>query len=64
MTYDRKVIRMDENQWKKDIMALYAAAERRAWTINGTSYVVTREEEMDAGLEGLQRGILWVDGED
>ncbi|CAE7180150.1 hypothetical protein PTNB73_03703 [Pyrenophora teres f. teres] len=30
MTYDRKVIRMNETMWKEDIQALYDAAEKRA----------------------------------
>jgi hypothetical protein len=30
MTYDRKLIRMNETQWKEDVAALYDAAARRA----------------------------------
>jgi hypothetical protein len=29
LTYDRRIIRMNENQWRKDIQALYDAAEDR-----------------------------------
>jgi hypothetical protein len=30
MTYDRRVIRMNETQWKEDVAALYKAAAKRA----------------------------------
>jgi hypothetical protein len=63
MTYDRKIIRMDEKKWKEDLMALYAAAEARA-SLNGTSFVVMRDEEMDGKLEGLQKGMLWENDEE
>jgi hypothetical protein len=63
MTYDRKIIRMDEKKWKEEITALYAAAEARA-SLNGTSYVVMRDEEMDSKMEGLQKGMLWENDEE
>lgn len=30
MTYDRRILRVDEKQWKEDIQALYDAANARA----------------------------------
>lgn len=29
LTYDRRILRLDEKQWKEDIQALYDAAEKR-----------------------------------
>jgi len=51
MSYDRRIIRMDEEQWKEDVEALYEAAADRAEddkqraTMNGR------------GLEGMQIGM-------
>jgi hypothetical protein len=39
MTYDRRVIRMDEEMWKRDVGALYESAKRRA-SGNGTAAVM------------------------
>lgn len=30
MTYDRRILRVDETQWKKDIQALYEAGKAKA----------------------------------
>jgi hypothetical protein len=46
MTYDRKIIRMNETMWKQDIQALYDAAEKRA---NNATMVIRHAE-----MEGLQ----------
>jgi beta-galactosidase/beta-glucuronidase len=48
MTYDRKVIRMNETMWRKDIKALYDTAAKRA----NESMVIA-----DAGLNGAQYGL-------
>lgn len=42
LTYDRRVNRMDQNQWKKDIQALYDTAAARS---NGT-IVMPKEDRM------------------
>ena len=46
MTYDRRVVRMDIEQWKNDVGALYEAAGKRGGSGNGsgngTFYVVDR----------------------
>ncbi|KAL1792442.1 hypothetical protein ACET3X_008949 [Alternaria dauci] len=44
MTYDRKIIRMNETMWKQDIQALYEAAERRA----NNATMVIRAADMEA----------------
>lgn len=49
MTYDRKIIRMNETMWKQDIQALYDAAERRA---NNATMVIRATD-----MEGLQYGM-------
>ncbi|USP78982.1 glycoside hydrolase family 2 protein [Curvularia clavata] len=50
MTYDRKVIRMNETMWKEDIQALYDAAAKRG---NNSSMVIR-----DSGMESMQHGIF------
>ncbi|KAF2267189.1 putative hydrolase [Lojkania enalia] len=45
LTYDRRINRMDKDQWKRDIQALYDTAERR--TMNATARIMSREEAMD-----------------
>lgn len=52
MTYDRRVIRMDEKQWKADVAALYDAAADRA--ANSSQSVI----KSDRGLEEMQIGML------
>jgi len=42
MTYDRKVIRMNETMWREDIQALYDAAEKRA----NNATILIRDSEM------------------
>ncbi|KAI4613533.1 uncharacterized protein J4E87_009834 [Alternaria ethzedia] len=49
MTYDRKVVRMNETMWKQDIQALYDAAEKRA---NNATMVIR-----DVSSGGLQYGM-------
>jgi hypothetical protein len=44
MTYDRKVIRMNETQWKADVQALYDAAEKKA--VNGSSWAIVGQRQM------------------
>lgn len=50
MTYDRKVIRMNETMWRQDIQALYDAAAKRG---NDSSMVIR-----DTGVAGMQHGIF------
>ncbi|EUC44022.1 glycoside hydrolase family 2 protein [Bipolaris oryzae ATCC 44560] len=50
MTYDRKVIRMNETMWRQDIQALYDAAAKRG---NESSMVIR-----DTGVAGMQHGIF------
>jgi hypothetical protein len=52
MTYDRRVSRLDEVQWKKDVAALYEAAARRS-SGNATEYVAV----VDRSLDGKQVGM-------
>lgn len=53
LTYDRRVLRCDVPQWKSDIVALYAAAERRA----GNATVRTVESRgLGAGAGGSGDG--------
>lgn len=42
LTYDRRVNRMDKEQWKKDIQGLYDAAKKRAG--NATMAMMARGE--------------------
>jgi len=51
MTYDRKIIRMNETQWKADVNALYDAAARRAANATQSVYMEGRS------LNGLQFGL-------
>ena len=51
MSYDRRIIRMNETLWKQDVTALYKAAARRA--NNATERVIMA----DRSLEGLQIGM-------
>jgi hypothetical protein len=50
MTYDRKVIRMNETMWRQDIQALYDAAAKRG---NNSSMVIR-----DTGMDSVQHGIF------
>jgi hypothetical protein len=53
ISYDRRVVRMNETQWKEDVAALYAAAARRGSEMNATDYVVIANKgvgEMKMGL--------------
>jgi hypothetical protein len=52
MTYDRRIIRLNETQWKQDVTALYKAAARRA-SGNATEYVAI----VDSNLDGRQIGM-------
>jgi hypothetical protein len=52
MTYDRRIIRMNETQWKEDVTALYAAAARRA---SGDAKVFVAMS--DRSLDGMQVGM-------
>ncbi|KAF2832406.1 glycoside hydrolase [Ophiobolus disseminans] len=52
MTYDRRVIRMDEAQWKADVFALYETAAKRA------AHASQNVGMGDQSLEGLQIGML------
>lgn len=52
MTYDRKVVRMNETMWREDIRALYEAAEKRG--ANASAAMVIR----DVGVGALQHGIF------
>lgn len=51
ITYDRRINRMNETQWKEDVTALYEAAARRA--ANATQSVYMDGES----LEGTQVGM-------
>lgn len=42
LTYDRRVNRMDKEQWRKDIQALYAAAASRKGSTNSSMQLVSR----------------------
>ena len=53
MTYDRRIIRMNETLWKQDVTALYEAAARRANVGNATQYAAV----VDRSLEGVQLGM-------
>jgi hypothetical protein len=52
MTYDRRIIRLNETQWKQDVTALYEAAARRV-SGNATEYVAI----VDRNLDGRQVGM-------
>jgi hypothetical protein len=52
MTYDRRIIRLNETQWKQDVTALHEAAARRA-SGNATEYVAI----VDRSLDGRQVGM-------
>jgi hypothetical protein len=47
MTYDRRIIRMDEEIWKRDVSALYEAAAKRA---KGNGTMAYREMMGQIGL--------------
>jgi hypothetical protein len=47
MTYDRRIIRMDEEIWKRDVSALYEAAAKRA---SGNGAMAYREVVGQIGL--------------
>jgi hypothetical protein len=49
MTYDRRVIRMDEEMWRADVSALYVAAAKRA-VGNGNGSMAYREVMGQVGL--------------
>ncbi|KAF2175113.1 glycoside hydrolase family 2 protein [Zopfia rhizophila CBS 207.26] len=51
LTYDRRVIRMDEEQWKNDIQALYDAAAERA---SGNHSMVMMPRDVAERLDGSQ----------
>jgi hypothetical protein len=53
ITYDRRIIRMNETLWKQDTDALYAAAARRGSGKNATDYVVIA----DKGVTGMQMSL-------
>jgi hypothetical protein len=53
ISYDRRIVRMNETQWKEDVAALYTAAARRGSEMNATEYVVM----MNRGVGGLQMGL-------
>jgi hypothetical protein len=52
MTYDRRIIRMNETLWKEDVTALYAAAARRAEG-NATNYVAMADRSVGVMQMGL-----------
>jgi predicted DNA-binding transcriptional regulator len=51
MTYDRRIIRMNEEQWKTDVTALYSAAAVRA------KNAYKRGVMKDVSQGGMQFGI-------
>ncbi len=51
MTYDRRVLRTDVAQWKRDIQALYNAAAAR---VNGSMAVQTYQCDVYPSTEGLE----------
>jgi hypothetical protein len=53
ISYDRRIVRMNETQWKEDVAALYAAAARRGSEMNVTDYVVMA----DKGVGRMQMGL-------
>jgi hypothetical protein len=53
ISYDRRIVRMNETQWKEDVAALYTAAARRGSEMNATDYVVMANR----GVGGLQMGL-------
>jgi hypothetical protein len=53
ISYDRRIVRMNETQWKEDVAALYAAAARRGSETNVTDYVVMA----DKGVGRMQMGL-------
>lgn len=47
LSYDRRINRMDKDQWKKDIQSLYDAAAARGGS-NSTAMLMPRVEQFDA----------------